>query len=49
LGGFGGARAQMTGVVRAEGWVQAGLPVETTAAPGATYAEVRAQSAKGTR
>jgi rhodanese-related sulfurtransferase len=49
LGGFGGARDQMTGVVRAEGWVQAGLPVETSAAPGATYAEVRAQSAKGTR
>jgi rhodanese-related sulfurtransferase len=47
LGGFGGGRDQMTGA-RAEGWAQAGLPVETTASPGATYAELRAKAAKRT-
>ena len=41
LGGFGGARG-------AEGWAQAGLPVETTASPGATYADLRAKAAKRT-
>jgi rhodanese-related sulfurtransferase len=44
LGGFGGARDQMTGGIQ-EGWSQAGLPVETEA-PGRTYDAVRAR-AKG--
>jgi rhodanese-related sulfurtransferase len=48
LGGFGGARDQMTGAVRAEGWAQAGLPIETAAAPGASYEELRARPAKAT-
>lgn len=49
LGGFGGARDQMTGAVRAEGWASAGLPVESGAAPGTSYEELRAKSAKETR
>jgi rhodanese-related sulfurtransferase len=49
LGGFGGARDQMTGAVRAEGWASAGLPVESGAAPGTGYEELRANSAKETR
>jgi rhodanese-related sulfurtransferase len=43
LGGFGGARDQMTGAVRAEGWRDAGLPVETVAA-GRTYQDVRSRN-----
>jgi rhodanese-related sulfurtransferase len=38
-GGFGGARDQSGRVVVA-GWRDAGLPVETGAPPGATYAEL---------
>ena len=45
LGGYGGARDQMTGGTLHEGWSQAGLPVETDA-PGRTYADVRTR-AKG--
>ena len=48
LGGFGGARDQMTGGVRAQGWAQAGLPIDTTAAPGASYDELRSKPAKAT-
>ena len=44
VGGFGGARDQMTGAVR-EGWSQAGLPVETDA-PGRSYDDVKTR-AKG--
>ena len=48
LGGFGGARDQMTGAVRAEGWAQAGLPIERSAAPGASYEELRSKAAGNT-
>jgi rhodanese-related sulfurtransferase len=48
LGGYGGARDQFTGAVRAEGWAQAGLPVESAAGPGQSYDELRAK-ASGTR
>ena len=47
LGGFGGARDQMTGGMR-EGWAQAGLPIDRTAAPGASYEELRSKAAKAT-
>jgi rhodanese-related sulfurtransferase len=47
LGGYGGARDQMTGGTLHEGWSQAGLPTETDA-PGRTYDDVRAR-AKGNR
>ena len=40
-GGFGGARDRMTGQVLSEGWAGAGLPVETDATPGGSYAELR--------
>lgn len=40
LGGFGGARDRMTGEVLNEGWAAAGLPVETAATPGGSYAEL---------
>ena len=43
LGGFGGARDQVTGGVLHEGWAQAGLPVESAAPPGGSYDELRAQ------
>ena len=46
LGGFGGARDPATGRVLYEGWVEAGLPVETGATPGGSYDELRAK-AKG--
>lgn len=42
-GGFGGAMDRMTGRVE-EGWADAGLPVETTAEAGATYAEILARA-----
>jgi rhodanese-related sulfurtransferase len=48
LGGYGGARDPMTGAVRAEGWTQAGLPIETSAASGASYAELRAARRENT-
>lgn len=40
LGGFGGARNRMTGEVMNEGWADAGLPVEASATPGGSYAEL---------
>ena len=40
-GGFGGARDPATGQVRNEGWVQAGLPVETETSAGASYADIK--------
>lgn len=43
LGGFGGARDQVTGQVLHEGWTQAGLPVESAAPPGGSYDELRAK------
>jgi rhodanese-related sulfurtransferase len=46
LGGYGGARDPLTGAVRAEGWAQSGLPVETTA-PARGYEDLRAKAAKG--
>lgn len=44
LGGYAGARDQFTGAVRAEGWAQAGLPVESDAGPGQSYEELRAKA-----
>lgn len=41
VGGFGGARNRMTGEVMNEGWADAGLPVEASATPGGSYAELR--------
>ena len=41
IGGFGGARNRMTGEVMNEGWADAGLPVEASATPGGSYAELR--------
>lgn len=48
LGGYGGARDQMTGAVRAEGWTQAGLPVESDAAD-RNYDALRAGTSGGGR
>ena len=45
VGGYGGARDQFTGAVRAEGWAQAGLPSESAAGPGQSYDELRAKAA----
>ena len=39
-GGFGGARDQMGRVV-AQGWSQAGFPIESEAAKGASYGELK--------
>ena len=41
-GGFGGARDPMTGAVRAEGWTQAALPVETATLEGHSYEDLHA-------
>jgi rhodanese-related sulfurtransferase len=46
LGGYGGARDQFTGTVRAEGWSQAGLPVESGAAAGRSYDDLRAKASE---
>ena len=40
-GGFGGALDPVTRQLVDEGWSMAGLPVETTAPPGASYGELR--------
>lgn len=48
LGGYGGARDPMTGAVRAEGWAQAGLPVESEA-PDRTYEALRPATREGGR
>jgi rhodanese-related sulfurtransferase len=45
-GGFGGARDPMTGAVRAEGWTQAALPVETTRIDGHSYEDLHAKLAE---
>ena len=44
VGGFGGARDRVTGQVLHEGWAEAGLPVETAAPPGGSYAELQAKA-----
>jgi rhodanese-related sulfurtransferase len=46
LGGFGGARDPMTGAVRAEGWTQAALPVETGRTAGRGYEDLHAKLAE---
>ena len=40
-GGFGGAHDPATGALANEGWLMAGLPVETTAPQGGSYDELR--------
>lgn len=40
-GGYGGARDPRTGQRVAEGWVEAGLPVEQSAPAGGSYEELR--------
>jgi len=45
-GGFDGARDPMTGAVRAEGWTQAALPVETAAIDGQSYEDLHATLAE---
>jgi rhodanese-related sulfurtransferase len=45
-GGFGGARDPMTGAVRAEGWTQAALPVETATIEGHRYEDLHAMLAR---
>jgi rhodanese-related sulfurtransferase len=46
VGGFGGARDPMTGAVRAEGWTQAALPVETGQPAGNSYEDLHAKLAQ---
>ena len=46
LGGFGGARDPMTGALRAEGWTQAALPMETGGASGRSYEDLHARLAE---
>jgi rhodanese-related sulfurtransferase len=41
-GGFAGARDPITGGVHAEGWTQAGLPVETAHVEGHSYEDLHA-------
>jgi rhodanese-related sulfurtransferase len=43
-GGFGGARDPLTGQTIAPGWVESGLPVETTSPPGQSYDELVARA-----
>lgn len=47
LGGYSGERDPMTGGLRAEGWIQAGLPVETEQVPGTSCRELVAKSRRG--
>lgn len=44
IGGYGGARDPMTGAIRAEGWTQAGLPVEVEPTPGQSYERMRTRT-----
>ncbi|MCY3846925.1 MAG: rhodanese-like domain-containing protein [Acidobacteria bacterium] len=44
MGGFGGAYDRATGQVIHAGWSGAGLPVETAAAPAASYEELRTKA-----
>jgi rhodanese-related sulfurtransferase len=46
LGGYGGARDPMTGAVRAAGWAQASLPIETGRAEGRAYEDLHATVAE---
>jgi rhodanese-related sulfurtransferase len=46
LGGYGGARDPMTGTLRDEGWMQAGLPVESEA-PDRNYQAIRKKMEDG--
>jgi rhodanese-related sulfurtransferase len=46
VGGYGGARDPMTGAMRAEGWTQAGLPVEVEEIPGQSYETLRSKAAR---
>lgn len=46
-GGFGGARDRMTGQVVAEGWADAGLPVEQDTPAGSGYDELRTTVGQG--
>ena len=41
VGGFGGMKDPATGQMRAEGWTQAELPVETDATPDGSYLELQ--------
>ena len=43
-GGFGGTRDRMTGRTADPGWEEAGLPVDTTTAPGTGYADLAARA-----
>lgn len=47
LGGYGGARDPMTGALRAEGWIQAQLPVDAETEPGASYRALAGKSGRG--
>lgn len=49
VGGYGGARDPMTGALRAEGWMQAGLPIEVEEIPGRSYETLRARAADRSR
>ena len=44
-GGYGGARDPRTGQVTAEGWADAGLPVERSASAGRGYDDLRSKLA----
>ncbi len=46
-GGFGGARDRMTGHVVAEGWADAGLPVEQDTPTGSGYDELQKIAEQG--
>ena len=46
LGGFEGARDPMSGAVRAEGWLQAALPIETGRSEGRGYEDLHARLAE---
>jgi rhodanese-related sulfurtransferase len=49
LGGFDGARDPASGAIRAEGWIQASLPVESGAGGGQSYDELHAKATVGGR
>lgn len=46
-GGFGGRRDPATGRVMAEGWAEAGLPVETAASADRGYEALHRKAAEG--
>ena len=45
LGGFEGARDPLSGAMRAEGWTQAALPIETGRPEGRSYEDLHARVA----